>query len=335
MMIFSFNNMKKGLFSSNFYFHAMRSYQLIAILLISFVVKGFSQSGIPAIDTLPMHAWDISTPHKSKPMALGFAILTPGGGHYYTEHYVRAGFITGIQSYLLFEIFSNYDLRIEQRSTNSKYFVSEATRYADSLALHFTDASSLVYADQVRENLESARIENDFIAEAYGLRRSQIAWMSGMHLYSVLDVYGILYHKGGRVYEEKSALSALWRAALIPGWGQIYNREYGKAGLLWMSMIGSYASFHARQETVEYYLERLRTARAENDTFSLAAMEEKVVFFRKKRNQYIWGPFLFYIYSLADASVDALLSDFDSPVNMTLAPMPMDPGLSLEFTWNF
>ena len=34
----------------------------------------------------------------------------------------------------------------------------------------------------------------------------------------------------------------------------------------------------------------------------------------------VWGGALIYLYSLADAVVDALLSDFDNPIHMALLP---------------
>lgn len=295
----------------------------------------YAQSGIEAIDTLKVHEWDIETPHSNPTLALGLAALIPGGGHFYTGHYVRGGFIATIETYLLLELFVNYPLRVDERKELALASLQRAEIFADSLTSNFREGQADRLKDSVFNSLSNARLQNDIVQEAYGLKQSQIAWLVGMHLYSVMDTYGIIHNNNKRTYEKKTATSALWRAAILPGWGQIYNDEYGKAGMLWMSLIGSYVSFNARQETVEYYLERLQTARKEERTFEISELDEKVTFFRKKRNQYLWGPMLFYLYSLADASVDALLSDFDAPVNLTLMPVPMTAGGHLEVTWRF
>ena len=47
---------------------------------------------------------------------------------------------------------------------------------------------------------------------------------------------------------------------------------------------------------------------------------ERLTYYRKNRNQYIWGIALIYLYSIGDAAVDALLSDFDNPVHLALLP---------------
>lgn len=313
----------------------MRHLLFICISLFIWSTSIYAQSGIPAIDTLKTHEWDIETDNNNDYLALGLSIVIPGGGQYYTGHYVRGGFITFIQTYLLFEIFQNYDLRVTERKKIALSSLQKAEAFSDSLTQNITSIDASRFGDSVRISLENARQQNDIVQEAYGLRQSQIAWLAGMHLYSFMDTYGIIHNNKYRNHDKRTATSALWRAVILPGWGQIYNDEYGKAGMLWMSLIGSYVSFQARQETVEYYLERLRTARKEQRSFEITEMQEKVTFFRKKRNQYIWGPVLFYLYSIADASVDALLSDFDAPINLTLAPIPNTAGGHLELAWSF
>ena len=54
------------------------------------------KSGIEAIDTLPIYEWDVETSNDNFALAMGLSLVIPGGGHYYTGHYVRAGFITAL-----------------------------------------------------------------------------------------------------------------------------------------------------------------------------------------------------------------------------------------------
>jgi hypothetical protein len=83
---------------------------------------------------------------------------------------------------------------------------------------------------------------------------------------------------------------------------------------------------------VKYHLDKLRLARKEEEDTSNA--EEDILFFRKKRNQYVWAISLFYIYSLADAAVDAMLHDFDSPAYFVMQPL-FDGGFHAEARFKF
>jgi hypothetical protein len=78
-------------------------------------------------------------------------------------------------------------------------------------------------------------------------------------------------------------------------------------------------------------------ARSEGDSDEISYLEEKLSFFRKKRNQYVWAPILFYLYSIADAAVDAILSDFDNSQNFTMQPElnPYEESLGISLAWNF
>ena len=49
-------------------------------------------------------------------------------------------------------------------------------------------------------------------------------------------------------------------------------------------------------------------------------LSERITHYRKNRNQYIWGGAIIYLYSIGDAIVDALLSDFDNPLHFAIAP---------------
>ena len=87
---------------------------------------------------------------------------------------------------------------------------------------------------------------------------------------------------------------------------------------------------------VEYFQERKATAKLEGVTGEeMTQIEEDILFFRKKRNQYIWGMALFYLYSIADAAVDAALGDFDSPLFWAIAPTVNANGFNAELGFSF
>ena len=277
-----------------------------------------------------MHEWDIDTENQNFALGMGLGLFLPGGTQFYTGHYVRGGFIAALEIYLLSEIFYNYDLRVEVRRKRAQAQLEEAEVFVDSMVNAPTSSKYYLWQSSFVEKVQNARQNNDVIEEQSGLLHSEKAWLLGIHLYSLMDGYGILRNNEGRSNEQRAVWSAVWRAALIPGWGQIYNREWGKAGLLYMAGIGSVASFQARQHTVEYYSKRMRIAKVEGNFEEIQYIADKQLFFRKKRNQYIWAGMLFYLYSIADAAVDALLSDFDSPNYLSMElPSSGRPGMVL------
>ena len=86
---------------------------------------------------------------------------------------------------------------------------------------------------------------------------------------------------------------------------------------------------------VEYYLDRKHFLEKESkNSEELDRVQERVTYYRKNRNQYIWGVALIYLYSIGDAVVDALLSDFDNPVHLALLPN-FAGGAQALFTFDF
>lgn len=316
-------------------------FALIFLLLCHFSV--FSQQDTSSIafppdptgyDTLPVHEWDVPTKHNSLPLLLTAGLLFPGGAQYYTGHTVRGGFLTGFELFLLSDVFIGKVAQNEARIKNGSLF-RDSVSYYTRLLLDGKNLRNFANLEAGRlRNIQKLRLENDKKMKQEDLRKSETAWLFGLHLYGLMDGYGIWLHNQGRDESKKTIGSVLWRGALVPGWGQIYNGEWGKAGLLYMTFGASWVSYFSRQKMVDYYLDRLHAAKIENaSSAEIDGLQEDLTFYRKKRNQYVWATLLFYLYSLADASVDALLSDFDSPVHLTLAPM--NDGISSQVILNF
>lgn len=293
-------------------------------------------SGLPSIDTLPTWEWDIKSERTDYLTGLSLGLLLPGGAQYYTKHYVRAGFLTAFETYLLSEVLYNQPLRRSKRLSSADQDLRDAMPYADSMTLFPSSKRYDSWSQSFHNQLDNARENLNVIEENNGLLISEWAWLAGLHLYGLMDGYEMIHrNRNPRSTETKSVTTAVLLSALLPGSGQIYNGSYGKAGLLYMSFIGSYYSFQARQHTVDYYDQRRRIAFAENNSSLYSEMSDRATFFRKKRNQYFWAPLLFYFYSIADAAVDAKLSDFDDPKNFAWAPIGPDlsPGISLAFNF--
>ena len=277
------------------------------------------RTGIEAIDTLTVNEWDIPTSRNSLPLTMLFAIF-PGGGQYYTEHYVRGGFITALELLLLYEVTAN-------KSYQNRRVLEQAEPFRDSvsfytkLLFHSSTRDSLSYYQEKRnEFVARVHEKSDKKMEQEDLRKAETAWMYGLYLYSFFDAFGIWYNNNYRSVELRSMKTALlW--SVIPGFGQMYNREFGKMGLLYMAFIGASTSIWTSQNMVEYYLDRKHMVEKESDTSEeYERVVERVTYYRKNRNQYIWALALIYLYSIGDAAVDALLSDFDNPMHLAVLP---------------
>lgn len=313
----------------------MRLFFLLLFLVSIAFSSAFSQSntGVLAIDTLKRYDWDIETKRNELAKVHLFSFMFPGGGQFYTEHYVRGGFLVAFEGALIYETF--YNKFRQRRAFNKKIheYQDSVAVYQDLLTNNPTEADTIIWQAQEKHHKRILSNEESKKRASRDLWDSELAWLAGLHIYGMFDAYGIWKNNQGHNTETHQALSALWRAALIPGWGQIYNHEYGKAGLLYMGLLGSVVSLDSRQRMVEYHREKLRIARKEEDTEGISIENEKVLFFRKKRNQYVWAIALFHIYSMADAAVDAMLHDFDSPAYFVMEPSIK--GLNIEAGFRF
>lgn len=290
-------------------------------------------TGIEAIDTLKVNEWDIPTEHNSLLATMLFSVL-PGGGQYYTGHYVRGGFITGIELALVYDVFFNKSYQNDRVLEQAKPFQDSVAHYT-KLIMETSSRDSLSYYQGRRlDNMSRVRAYSDKKMEQEDLRKAEFAWLCGVQLYGMFDAFGIWYNNNHRSVELRSMKKALlW--GLIPGFGQMYNGEFGKAGLLYMSFIGASVSVWTSQNMVNYYLDRKHLLQAESpNSLDLDRVKERVTYYRKNRNQYIWAAALLYLYSLGDAAVDALLSDFDNPMHMAVVPN-FNGGAQAMFTFDF
>lgn len=293
------------------------------------LVRG--KTGIEALDTLATYEWDVSTKRNSLTYTLLSGVI-PGGSQFYTEHYVRGSFLLGIELALVYEVFINKPMQQNRRFElasplqDSVAFYSDQMRStSDMTAFSLFHSKRAVFINNIRK-ISDKKIEEE------DLRNAELAWLVGLHIYGFIDGFGIWWNNREHNVELKSSKKAVL-LALIPGLGQIYNEEFGKAGLLYMGLTGAFASICTSQRVVEYYLERRRVAVAENST-EIDYLSERITYYRKNRNQYIWGMALIYLYSLGDAFVDAMMSDFDNPIHFAFLPN-FGGGLQAAFSIDF
>ena len=291
------------------------------------------KTGIESIDTLTVNEWDIPTKRNSLPLTMLFSIF-PGGGQYYTEHYVRGGFITGAELFLFYEVYYNKAFQKDRVIKQARPFQDSVALYTRLLAQAERDSIPSIQ-EKRNQFINRVREKSDKKKEQEDLRIAENAWLLGIHLYGMFDAFGIWWNNNHRSVELRSMKTAiLW--GLIPGFGQMYNGEFGKAGLLYMGLIGASTSIWTSQKMVNYYVDRKHVMEAEDPTSEdCERVTERLTYFRKNRNQYIWGMALIYLYSIGDAAVDALLSDFDNPIHLAVLPDLVSRGAQALVTLDF
>lgn len=146
----------------------------------------------------------------------------------------------------------------------------------------------------------------------------------------------------------KSPLRASLYSAVLPGMGQIYNKKYWKAPLVW-GLIGTGVGFviyynNQYKEYRGYYLDKLYGYELENPTLNnmsvrqLATIQDD----RKRSRDYaIALTALAYILNIVDATVDAHLFGIKKDPDLSLQPtviqnnnsaeLAMGLGFSLKF----
>lgn len=308
----------------------------VALALCLFNFQGAAaqgHSGIADIDTLPLNDWDVNNKPLSYSKSLTYSLLLPGGGQFYGNHPVRGGFLVGLETLLAgAALYSNLvDIPMWHRQAR------EALDSADILFLaEISGTGNLADLEKRRKDkIDFALKRSRLAAQQEDLSNSEYAWAIGLHLYGVLDAVEITYLSQHKDTEARSVKSALYRGLLFPGGGQLYNRRYGKFGMLWMTLGASAISAYSRQQMVSLMNDRLGVARAEagaGTSSTITQLEKDRTLYRKRRNQYFWGMALFYVYASLDGMVDAALADFDAPKRFAF-DLSLSPTGALACEW--
>lgn len=259
--------------------------------------------------------------------AAGASLVLPGLGQWWTGHPVR-GSILGVMELWIYGdalqrcLVSIPDLRQERDAILVELRQEESRLASDTTPAAKARLRSL--RDSLSDASGRANISTDYV-------HSEIAWALGLHAWGVVDAAESAWLRRGGKRPVRSMTEAAWASALVPGLGQIRNGRYSKAALLYMGTAGSVVSLVGRQSMVEFWQTESDIASAEGRSTTVAV--EQADFFRKRRNQYIWGLGLLYVYQILDAVVDARLSRVETSPSFVLAPSLRGPGLeaSLRF----
>jgi len=269
--------------------------------------------------------------------------VVPGWGQFSTGHPIE-GSVAGILDIWLYADViqrtwtSIPKLRVTTRALESEVAAQSGTvqtLQADTAASSPTSTTSQNELPGAKSTL---RIEEDSASSARGRERTsadyrncELAWAVGVHLYSIVDAAEDAWIERGGRRPVTDMATAAWASALVPGLGQIYNAHYSKAALLYCGVIGAVVSYQSHQSMVAFWEQE--NARAIADSASTDVIQQQLVFYRKRRNQYVWGLGLIYIYQILDAVVDARLSRVDQPFPISVSPTFPDPGLLVSWTF--
>ncbi|MCU0437032.1 MAG: DUF5683 domain-containing protein [Raineya sp.] len=122
----------------------------------------------------------------------------------------------------------------------------------------------------------------------------------------------------------RSPKVAALRAAVLPGWGQIYNKKYWKLPLVYGGAIGLGYGIYWNNAYYQYYRgvyqEAFLTNNPNNINLDQAALLRNE--FRRSKEQLIIGSVVFYGLTVVDAIVDAHFSTYDVSDDLTLKIYP-------------
>lgn len=264
-----------------------------------------------------------SAPPPPTPFQAGAASLVlPGLGQWWTGHPVRGSLLGVLELWLYADAL--------QRNLSG---IPDLRGERDALLTRLDLVRVEVEGDTTPASLERVRDLQDSLMDASGRAavstdyvHSEIAWAVGLHVWGVVDAAESAWLRRGGVRPQRSMGQAAWASALVPGLGQVLNGRYSKAALLYMAIGGSTVSLVGRQGMVEFWKDQTRQALLEGRSTTFPS--EQADFFRKRRNQYIWGLGLLYVYQILDATVDARLSRIETTPRLSLEPdWRQGPGL--------
>ncbi len=143
---------------------------------------------------------------------------------------------------------------------------------------------------------------------------------------------------------KRSPLKASLYSAVLPGTGQIYNKKYWKAPIVYAGM-GTfiYLAVDNHQEFMRFKSALVKRQNDQPDEFegilSEDALLNEMERWQRYRDLNIIGASIFYVLQIIDANVDATLSDFDvgSDLSLKLKPVtsPYSQTMAMSLTLKF
>lgn len=136
---------------------------------------------------------------------------------------------------------------------------------------------------------------------------------------------------------------AAFRAAVLPGWGQIYNKKYWKLPIVYGGAAAIGYGIYWNNQYYQYfknlYQEAFLTGNPQQ--INLNAAEALRNQFRRNKEQLIIAGVIFYGLTIVDAIVDAHLATYDISDDLSLQVNPSllctfpntPPSFGITFSW--
>ncbi|MAD97063.1 MAG: hypothetical protein CMB99_07020 [Flavobacteriaceae bacterium] len=158
--------------------------------------------------------------------------------------------------------------------------------------------------------------------------------------------------KNTYTYNPLAPSKAAFYSAIFPGMGQIYNKKYWKAPIVWGALaIPTYFYLDNNREYKRFRTAfKLRTAGLQDEftlddgsvTVSLETLERAQEQLRQNRDLSILSGVILYILQIVEASVNAHLIQFNTSDALTLRPVIIQdqfridaPSVGLNLRFNF
>lgn len=141
-------------------------------------------------------------------------------------------------------------------------------------------------------------------------------------------------------YNALSPSKAAFYSAIFPGMGQIYNKKYWKAPIVWAAMGTSTSIYLFNNSEYKRYRRAFRQREAGlQDEFTLDGGLELISrdglisaqrTLRNNRDLSLISTVLIYVLQIVEASVNAHLLQFDTGQNLSVKPMMIPDPIRIE-----
>jgi len=153
------------------------------------------------------------------------------------------------------------------------------------------------------------------------------------------------------IYDPLAPSKAAFYSAIFPGMGQIYNKKYWKAPIVWGALAVPVYYYQTNNSDYKRYRTayRLRKAGLEDEftvngvsSVSLTTLETAQEQLRENRDMSLLSGIIIYVLQIVEASVNAHLLQFNTDDNLSVKPTFIaDPilfeapkvGLTLKYTF--
>ena len=188
------------------------------------------------------------------------------------------------------------------QQTDSVRQKADSVRFAALIA----EADSLFAADFAADSLQLTEQRTDDLHTLDSMAMAEFL-TDGIRR----DTTHKVFHKGWFMSDSMGLSKVCWMSAFVPGYGQIYNKQYWKLPILYTTLAGSLA-LYLHENSVYKPLKKQYDAITDisfDRTPELDALQTKMIRSNTKRQIYLGLTLASYIYFIRDAAVNYATND--------------------------